>query len=61
MIDKFRSKLIKIQDNLNNHPRKILGFMTPLEIKISFIHIATLHLNITDLFEFYKIIISSIQ
>ena len=36
-LDNLCAEYIKeIEDNLNNRPRKVLGFMTPLEVKVSF-------------------------
>nr|WP_281267779.1 IS30 family transposase [Suttonella indologenes] len=36
-LDNLCAEYIKeIEDNLNNRPRKVLGFMTPLEVKASF-------------------------
>ena len=40
-LDNLCAEFIKeIEDNLNNRPRKVLGFMTPLEVKVSFGYVA---------------------
>ncbi|WP_420825323.1 transposase, partial [Psychrobacter glacincola] len=36
-LDNLCTRLVQsIEDNLNNRPRKVLGFRTPLEVKSSF-------------------------
>ena len=36
-LDNLSDELVQsIEDNLNNRPRKVLGFKTPLEVKSSF-------------------------